>query len=58
MNVFFYGIFRKIADKAFTICLRKPSSTLLAKLKDLGFDDCTVPLSHDIIEVIKMYDYD
>lgn len=58
MNAFFYDIFRKIADKVFNICLNHPSFVLLAKLKDLGFDDCTVPLSHDIIEVIKMYDYE
>jgi len=58
MNSFFYDVLKKIAVKAFTLCLRNPSKTLLSKLNDLGFYDCTIPLNHDIIEVVKMYDYE
>lgn len=58
MNVFFHAVFKTVALEVFTICLKHPSNRLLKKLDELGFDDCTIPLDRDIIEVLKMYDYE
>lgn len=57
MNVFFNAVFKNVALKVFTICIKHPSNILLQKLAALGFNDCTIPINSDIIEVLKMHDY-
>lgn len=57
MNVFFHAVFKTVGLEVFTICLKHPSNILLKKLAELGFDDCTIPLNRDIIEVLKMHEY-